>query len=195
MHHCVEFVDGSMGNFDAIILATGYKSNVPSWLKVCLFNVELMLIVVNILIDRWGIWDFLIMIFRARSGKRNVFRERGTAPQAIPKWMERWKWVVCSRLYKAWPARCVYWCKKNCTRHGASLESRGHRFHGLCSCITTTIMSPKWLHRRKKERKKSNETFMISWTSNEVSPLISASTEAGNIERQGHIIRVKSWGW
>lgn len=52
MHHCVEFVDGSMGNFDAIILATGYKSNVPSWLKVCLFNVELMLIVVNILIDR-----------------------------------------------------------------------------------------------------------------------------------------------
>ncbi|KAG8636283.1 hypothetical protein MANES_16G116100v8 [Manihot esculenta] len=33
MHHCVEFVDGSIGNFDAIILATGYKSNVPSWLK------------------------------------------------------------------------------------------------------------------------------------------------------------------
>ncbi|KAK9148851.1 hypothetical protein Scep_007608 [Stephania cephalantha] len=29
----VEFVDGSAGDFDAIILATGYKSNVPSWLK------------------------------------------------------------------------------------------------------------------------------------------------------------------
>ncbi|KAK6927408.1 Flavin monooxygenase-like [Dillenia turbinata] len=29
----VEFVDGRMENFDAIILATGYKSNVPSWLK------------------------------------------------------------------------------------------------------------------------------------------------------------------
>lgn len=29
----VEFVDDSTGNFDAIILATGYKSNVPSWLK------------------------------------------------------------------------------------------------------------------------------------------------------------------
>jgi len=25
-----------MENFDAIILATGYKSNVPSWLKVTL---------------------------------------------------------------------------------------------------------------------------------------------------------------
>ncbi|XP_028774042.1 indole-3-pyruvate monooxygenase YUCCA2-like [Neltuma alba] len=32
-HHAVEFVDGTVQNFDAIILATGYKSNVPSWLK------------------------------------------------------------------------------------------------------------------------------------------------------------------
>lgn len=30
----VEFVNGRKENFDAIILATGYKSNVPSWLKV-----------------------------------------------------------------------------------------------------------------------------------------------------------------
>ncbi|KAL2236999.1 UNVERIFIED_CONTAM: Indole-3-pyruvate monooxygenase YUCCA6 [Sesamum indicum] len=29
----VEFVDGRRENFDAIILATGYKSNVPCWLK------------------------------------------------------------------------------------------------------------------------------------------------------------------
>jgi len=34
-HHAVEFIDGTVENFDAIILATGYKSNVPSWLKVC----------------------------------------------------------------------------------------------------------------------------------------------------------------
>ncbi|XP_052198693.1 indole-3-pyruvate monooxygenase YUCCA2-like [Diospyros lotus] len=32
-HHTVEFVDGKIENFDAIILATGYKSNVPTWLK------------------------------------------------------------------------------------------------------------------------------------------------------------------
>ncbi|XP_039063108.1 indole-3-pyruvate monooxygenase YUCCA6-like [Hibiscus syriacus] len=31
--HAVVFVDGKTENFDAIILATGYKSNVPSWLK------------------------------------------------------------------------------------------------------------------------------------------------------------------
>ncbi|OMO91017.1 Pyridine nucleotide-disulfide oxidoreductase, class-II [Corchorus olitorius] len=31
--HAVEFVNGKTENFDAIILATGYKSNVPSWLK------------------------------------------------------------------------------------------------------------------------------------------------------------------
>ncbi|KAI4350861.1 hypothetical protein L6164_005268 [Bauhinia variegata] len=31
--HTVEFVDGKVEHFDAIILATGYKSNVPSWLK------------------------------------------------------------------------------------------------------------------------------------------------------------------
>ncbi|XP_015966508.1 indole-3-pyruvate monooxygenase YUCCA2 [Arachis duranensis] len=31
--HSVEFVDGKVENFDAIIFATGYKSNVPSWLK------------------------------------------------------------------------------------------------------------------------------------------------------------------
>ncbi|KAK9699871.1 hypothetical protein RND81_08G200800 [Saponaria officinalis] len=32
-HKNVEFVDGRVENFDAIILATGYKSNVPYWLK------------------------------------------------------------------------------------------------------------------------------------------------------------------
>ncbi|XP_073276598.1 indole-3-pyruvate monooxygenase YUCCA2-like [Primulina huaijiensis] len=32
-HKSVEFVDGRIQNFDAIILATGYKSNVPFWLK------------------------------------------------------------------------------------------------------------------------------------------------------------------
>ncbi|XP_016456944.1 indole-3-pyruvate monooxygenase YUCCA6-like [Nicotiana tabacum] len=32
-HHTVEFVNGKAEKFDAIILATGYKSNVPSWLK------------------------------------------------------------------------------------------------------------------------------------------------------------------
>ncbi|XVE97540.1 hypothetical protein REPUB_Repub03eG0028100 [Reevesia pubescens] len=31
--HAVEFVNGKTENFDAIILATGYKSNVPYWLK------------------------------------------------------------------------------------------------------------------------------------------------------------------
>ncbi|KAM7257482.1 hypothetical protein ACFE04_013223 [Oxalis oulophora] len=30
---CVEFVNGDVENFDTILLATGYKSNVPSWLK------------------------------------------------------------------------------------------------------------------------------------------------------------------
>lgn len=34
-----EFVDGKVENFDAIILATGYKSNVPSWLKVHLCHI------------------------------------------------------------------------------------------------------------------------------------------------------------
>ncbi|KAM7276170.1 hypothetical protein ACFE04_018036 [Oxalis oulophora] len=33
-HHSAEFVNGRLENFDAIVLATGYKSNVPSWLKV-----------------------------------------------------------------------------------------------------------------------------------------------------------------
>ncbi|EEF45921.1 indole-3-pyruvate monooxygenase YUCCA6 [Ricinus communis] len=31
--HTVEFVNGKLESFDAIVLATGYKSNVPSWLK------------------------------------------------------------------------------------------------------------------------------------------------------------------
>jgi len=31
--HTAEFINGERENFDAIILATGYKSNVPSWLK------------------------------------------------------------------------------------------------------------------------------------------------------------------
>ncbi|KAI3417006.1 Flavin-containing monooxygenase [Psidium guajava] len=32
-HHTVDFVDGKSETFDALILATGYRSNVPSWLK------------------------------------------------------------------------------------------------------------------------------------------------------------------
>ncbi|XP_042395305.1 indole-3-pyruvate monooxygenase YUCCA2-like [Zingiber officinale] len=33
MKHRAEFVDGTTEEFDAVILATGYKSNVPCWLK------------------------------------------------------------------------------------------------------------------------------------------------------------------
>lgn len=29
-----EFIDGRAENFDVVVLATGYRSNVPSWLKV-----------------------------------------------------------------------------------------------------------------------------------------------------------------
>jgi indole-3-pyruvate monooxygenase len=29
-----KFMDGNEERFDSVILATGYKSNVPSWLKV-----------------------------------------------------------------------------------------------------------------------------------------------------------------
>lgn len=32
----VRFVDGSEMAFDAVVFATGYRSNVPSWLKVAL---------------------------------------------------------------------------------------------------------------------------------------------------------------
>lgn len=32
-----KFVDGQEREFDAIILATGYASNVPNWLKVVIF--------------------------------------------------------------------------------------------------------------------------------------------------------------
>ncbi|KAJ4957420.1 hypothetical protein NE237_024531 [Protea cynaroides] len=32
-HHTSEFLDGRVEDFDAIIFATGYKSNVPTWLK------------------------------------------------------------------------------------------------------------------------------------------------------------------
>ncbi|KAL8537168.1 hypothetical protein ACS0TY_012375 [Phlomoides rotata] len=38
-HQSVEFDDGRREKFDAIILATGYKSNVPSWLKVLLIKI------------------------------------------------------------------------------------------------------------------------------------------------------------
>ncbi|KAF9609415.1 hypothetical protein IFM89_016215 [Coptis chinensis] len=33
-----EFIDGTMAKFDSLIFATGYRSNVPSWLKEELFN-------------------------------------------------------------------------------------------------------------------------------------------------------------
>ncbi|KAG9453657.1 hypothetical protein H6P81_006561 [Aristolochia fimbriata] len=36
----VELVDGSVEEFNSVILATGYRSNVPSWLKGDLFSKE-----------------------------------------------------------------------------------------------------------------------------------------------------------
>ncbi|CAA6665968.1 unnamed protein product [Spirodela intermedia] len=33
MSHGAEFIDGRAENFDVVVLATGYRSNVPSWLK------------------------------------------------------------------------------------------------------------------------------------------------------------------
>lgn len=33
-----KFMNGVEKDFDAIILATGYRSNVPNWLKVILIN-------------------------------------------------------------------------------------------------------------------------------------------------------------
>lgn len=35
--HGAEFVDGRSEDFDAVVLATGYRSNVPSWLMVFFF--------------------------------------------------------------------------------------------------------------------------------------------------------------
>jgi hypothetical protein len=37
-----EFIDGHREDFDAVIFATGYKSNVPSWLKVHTYLHHLM---------------------------------------------------------------------------------------------------------------------------------------------------------
>jgi len=37
--HGVEFTDSKTEDFDVVILATGYKSNVPYWLKVYLINI------------------------------------------------------------------------------------------------------------------------------------------------------------
>lgn len=36
--HSIEFVNGKVELFDAVVLATGYRSNVPSWLKVHTIN-------------------------------------------------------------------------------------------------------------------------------------------------------------
>lgn len=37
----VELVDGKVLDIDSVVLATGYRSNVPSWLKVSLFSPSL----------------------------------------------------------------------------------------------------------------------------------------------------------
>lgn len=42
-----KFVDGLEIEFDSIILATGYKSNVPSWLKVRTLNKKVVLTISN----------------------------------------------------------------------------------------------------------------------------------------------------
>jgi len=45
--HGVEFIDGTIESFDVVILATGYKSNVPYWLKV----VSLLFCYVILIVD------------------------------------------------------------------------------------------------------------------------------------------------
>lgn len=60
-----EFVNGEAREFDSVILATGYSSNVPSWLKVCdheleLFTINLIFIffsVCFVCVDfMWQLW-------------------------------------------------------------------------------------------------------------------------------------------
>lgn len=34
-----KFMDGQEKDFDCIIFATGYKSNVPTWLQVCFTSI------------------------------------------------------------------------------------------------------------------------------------------------------------
>jgi len=45
-----KFMDGKEKEFDAIILATGYKSNVPTWLKVSNFDLLLCCVFSSILL-------------------------------------------------------------------------------------------------------------------------------------------------
>jgi len=43
----VKFMDGQEREFESIILATGYKSNVPTWLKVSIISMKFLDLVLS----------------------------------------------------------------------------------------------------------------------------------------------------
>ena len=75
--HGVEFIDGTIESFDVVILATGYKSNVPYWLKV----VSLFFFYVILIVDcALKIIMYLIRFF-LYIGERFFFTKRWISTQ------------------------------------------------------------------------------------------------------------------
>lgn len=110
--HGVEFVDGRSEEFDAVILATGYKSNVPCWLKVP--NIALI--------------DEYIMHVRSTyqassgvAGEGVILGEGWVPKEAIPERVERGQRALCRRLHEAWLARSIAGCMEDRARHRATL--------------------------------------------------------------------------
>lgn len=60
--HEVEFDNGKTERFDAIILATGYKSNVPSWLKVLVNNDNIVILPLSTFFNKIFILIFLYFV-------------------------------------------------------------------------------------------------------------------------------------
>lgn len=124
-----EFADGRSENFDAVVFATGYRSNVPCWLKVIDGSVGMILIFVCLI-------DLLFINF---AGKGFFLTKRWVAKKSISERVERWKRIVCRRLHKEGNSRSFHGCKENSLWHGAKLE---------CKVSTGVVVSD-----RKRKRK------------------------------------------
>lgn len=75
-----QFEDGQTDDFDVVILATGYRSNVPKWLKVSILFDTSPLILFQASSLHWNHWvSYLDMVSRGRSRSKVWMRNMGKA--------------------------------------------------------------------------------------------------------------------
>lgn len=117
----VELVSGEKLEIDSVVLATGYRSNVPYWLQVrkcSKSNLKHRKILTFSRIKR------PTLIFLAYLSGNGILLQEWISKNTIPERVERKGWALCCRVHKEGAIGCICRSYQNSPRHWQSLQGR-----------------------------------------------------------------------